>query len=152
KRVGSSTRIGAISPPRPATPNARNVTPPRNVPAAAPGKPFALAAIPVARFSVSNPDSATERMNGEIPRASATPSNPSTNRSAANTTTPTPTTRTMTPTTPDTRAGSGVILPERPAAEVRQAGHTDVRDGECDVIRHRKEVHRRSGEHPSGRP
>ena len=55
KRVGSSTRIGAISPPSPATPNDRNVTPPRNVPAAAPGNPFALAAIPAARFSVSKP-------------------------------------------------------------------------------------------------
>ena len=75
-RVGSSTRIGAIRPPSPATPKARNVTPPRNVPAAAPGRPFALAAIPAARFSVSNPESATESTNAEIPSVRATPKQP----------------------------------------------------------------------------
>ena len=105
-RVGSSTRIGAMRPPSPATPNDRNVTPPRNVPAAAPGSPLALAAIPAARFSVSNPERATDSTNAEIPRVRAIPSSPSTNTSAANTTTTSPITRTMTPAAPDKRPTS----------------------------------------------
>ena len=61
---GSSSCIGAITAARPATPSAGNVMPPKNVPAAAPARHFALAAIPAARFSVSKPDKATVRTNG----------------------------------------------------------------------------------------
>src|SRR5439155_8460004 len=83
---GSSLRIGTIKAPSPATPRARNVVRPRNVPAAAPGRPFALAAMPAPRFSSSSPDSSTVTTNADTPSRAATASTPSKNASAPATT------------------------------------------------------------------
>ena len=55
--------------PSPATPSARNVVPPRNVPAAASGNPCAFAAIPAARFSSSE----TRHDHGEEKRRNTEP-------------------------------------------------------------------------------
>src|SRR5438067_284979 len=70
--VGSSTRIGAISPPSPATPRARNVTPPANVPAAAPGNPFAVAAVPPGRSSASKRERTLNRQRHAVEHVALT--------------------------------------------------------------------------------
>src|SRR5919109_4521306 len=93
KPFGKFASIGAITAPSPATPSARKVTPPKTVPAAAPGSPLALAAIPAARFSNSNPESSTTSTNGDVRRRLPTPRRPSTNASAPPTMSAMPRTR-----------------------------------------------------------
>jgi hypothetical protein len=88
---GRSASIGAISAPAPATMSARNVVPLRNVPVATPGRPLAVAAIPAARFSSSNPDNRMVTTNAETRRRAANASRPSKKTSAPATTSTNPT-------------------------------------------------------------
>jgi hypothetical protein len=67
--------------------------PPRKVPAAAQGRPLALAAIPAARFSSSKPEMRTVTVKAETPRRAAEASSPSKKTSAPATTSPRPATR-----------------------------------------------------------
>src|SRR5439155_26272977 len=80
--VGSWARSGRIRARRPATAQARNVAPPKKVPAAAPGRPLALAAIPAAMFSTSSSETSTVRANVDHRSRPADATRPERNNSA----------------------------------------------------------------------
>lgn len=114
---GRRARIGAISAPRPATPAARKVVPPRNVPTAAPGRPLALAAMPAARFSSSNPDKTTVTANAGKRSRAANASSPRKKASAPRMMSATPATSSARAESEDTEGFSSPTS-QRPAPQV----------------------------------
>src|SRR5919108_2266559 len=115
---GRRARSGAISAPRPATPAARKVVPPRKVPAAAPGRSLALAAMPAARFSSSNPDRTTVTTKAGRPKRAARASSPRKKASAPKTTSATPATSSASAESEDT---DGILRSGRPPLSGRSA-------------------------------